>query len=69
MSITGPAYRSPPKIRKSLSLSYQTWGLYFKVFPITILTLFGGHNARNTKWWRHDIITIEGIQLGTTTTI
>ena len=31
--------------------------------------LLGDYNARNTKWWHHDITTTEGIQLETTTTI
>ena len=31
--------------------------------------LVGDYNARNTKWWHHDITTTEGTQLETTTTI
>ena len=31
--------------------------------------LLGDYNARNTKWWHHDITTTEGTQLETTTTI
>ena len=31
--------------------------------------LLGDYNARNTKWWHHDITTTEGIQLETTATI
>ena len=31
--------------------------------------LLGDYNARNTKWWHHDITTNEGTQLETTTTI
>ena len=31
--------------------------------------LLGDYNARNTKWWHHDITTTEGTQFETTTTI
>ena len=31
--------------------------------------LLGDYNARNTKWWHHDITTTEGTKLETTTTI
>ena len=42
--------------------------IFVKIAPLALI-IFGDYNARNTKWWHHDITTIVGIQLEATTTI
>ena len=52
----------------NLSLFYQTLSFCFRIFsnrnPYLPLILVD-YNARNTKWWHHDITTTEGIQFET----
>ena len=70
--IIGTVYRSP-------SQNFNEFQSFLSNFEFSLqdisnrnpyLTLLlGDYNARNTKWWHHDITTTEGIQLETTTTI
>ena len=71
-SIIGIVYRSPNQYSEDNEYLQSKFEFLLQDISSrnTYLTvLLGDHNARNTKWWHHDITTAEGTQLGSTTTI
>ena len=55
-----------------LTLSYQTSDFYYRDIANhnpQMTLLLGDYNARNTKWYYHDITTTKGTQPETTTTV
>ena len=70
--IIGPVYRSPSQNSDEFesflsNFKFLLQDIYNRNPYLTLLP--GDYDARNTKWWHHDITTTEGIQLETTTTI
>ena len=70
--IIGTVYRSPSQNSDEFESFLSNFE--FSLQDISnrnpyLTLLLGDYNARNTKWWHHDITTTEGIQLETTTTI
>ena len=70
--IIGTVYRSPSQNSDEFEFFLSNFDFLLQDIsrrnPYLTL-LLGDYNARNTKWWHHDITTTEEIQLETTTTI
>ena len=70
--IIGTVYRSPSQYSDEFESFLSNFDFLLQDISIRnpyLTLLLGDYNARNTKWWHHDITTTEGIELETTTAI